>query len=61
MEIITAVIEGLMAVMSVWLVLMLIYQLFISFFGFKRNTKDYEDHDPEMRFLVLVPEMPSSA
>lgn len=55
MEIITAVIEGLMAVMSVWLVLMLIYQLFISFFGFKRNTKDYEDHDPEMRFLVLVP------
>lgn len=41
--------------MSAWLVLMLIYQLIIGFFGFKRNTKNYDDHDPQMRFLILVP------
>ena len=44
-----------MGVMSAWLVVMLLYQLSISFFGFKRNTKNYQDHDPQMRFLVLVP------
>ena len=44
-----------MGIMSAWLVLMLLYQLCISFFGFKRNTKNYQDHDPQMRFLVLVP------
>ena len=55
MEIIAAVIEAVMGVMSAWLVLMLLYQLCISFFGFKRNTKNYQDHDPQMRFLVLVP------
>ena len=44
-----------MGVMSAWLVVMLLYQLCISFFGFKRNTKNYQDHDPQMRFLVLVP------
>ena len=44
-----------MSIMSIWLVLMLVYQLCISFFGFKRNTKNYQDHDPQMRFLVLVP------
>ena len=44
-----------MGVMSAWLVVMLLYQLCVSFFGFKRNTKNYQDHDPQMRFLVLVP------
>ena len=55
MEIVAAVIEAVMGIMSAWLVLMLLYQLCISFFGFKRNTKNYQDHDPQMRFLVLVP------
>ena len=34
---------------------MMIYQLILGFFGFGKKTKDYEDHDPESRFLVLVP------
>ncbi|MEG0126757.1 MAG: glycosyltransferase family 2 protein, partial [Clostridia bacterium] len=55
MQIIVDIVEGLMGIMSGWLVIMLGYQLFISFFGFKRNTKDYQDHAPQMRFLVLVP------
>lgn len=44
-----------MDVMSAWLVFMLVYQLVISLFGFKRDTKDYQDFDPQIRFLVLVP------
>lgn len=55
MEIIAWLIQALMAVMSVWLLILLVWQLFVSFFGFKRNTKTYQDHDPQLRFLVLVP------
>lgn len=55
MEIVTTITEALMTVMSGWLILLLGYQLVISFFGYKKNTKDYQDHDPLMRFLILVP------
>ena len=33
----------------------MVYQLIIGLFGFGKKTKDYADHDPESRFLVLVP------
>ena len=55
MEIFAAFIEGLMGVLSAWLILLLLWQVFVSFFGFSRKTKTYQDHDPQMRFLVLVP------
>ncbi len=54
-ETVAQIIRALMGVMSAWLVFMLVYQLIISLFGFKRNTKDYQDFDPQLRFLVLVP------
>lgn len=41
--------------MSVWLGLLIVYQLYISFYGYSRHTKRYADHDPQLRFLVLVP------
>jgi len=44
-----------MGVMSALVILMLVYQLVISFFGFNRKTKDYQDYPPKQRFLVLVP------
>ena len=53
MEVLSQILEILMAILSGWLVLMLVYQLVITFFGYKRNTKDYQDHAPLMRFLVL--------
>lgn len=34
---------------------MLLYQIALTFFGFGKKTKDYADHDPQSRFLVLVP------
>lgn len=55
MENVAALIEGLMAVMTVWLMILLFWQVFVSFFGFSRKTKTYQDHAPEKSFLVLVP------
>lgn len=55
MENVAALIEGLMAAMTVWLMILLVWQVFVSFFGFSRKTKTYQDHAPEKRFLVLVP------
>lgn len=55
MEIVIAVIEALLGIFSAWLMFLMIYQIVLSFVGFKRKTKDYQDHDPEARFLVLVP------
>ena len=47
--------EGCLVVGGVWLTVMLIYQLYLTVFGFKRDTRDYQEHEPESRFLVLVP------
>ncbi len=55
MKIAIAIVEGIMMVFSTWLMFLMVYQIVLSFIGFKRKTKDYEDHDPEARFLVLVP------
>ncbi len=35
--------------------MLMIYQLLLSIFGFRRCRKEYEDHPAQMRFLVLVP------
>ena len=55
MELFAQVVEWLVAILSGWLMLMLLWQLLISFFGYKRDAKTYRDHAPEKRFLVLVP------
>ena len=34
---------------------LLFYQIVIGLFGFRKRTKDYADHDPQARFLVLIP------
>ena len=55
MQVIQVIMEGCLAVGGVWLTVMLIYQLYLTVFGFRRDTRDYQDHEPESRFLVLVP------
>ena len=50
-----AFLETVVALCGFLLALMMIYQLFLGIFGFRRKKKDYEDHDPQSRFLVLVP------
>lgn len=49
------VLRGISALCGGWLMVMLVYQLYLTCFGFRRKTKDYEDRDPASRFLILVP------
>ena len=49
------VLEALAGVCGVFLTFSLLYQIIIGFWGFGKAKKDYKDHDPQMRFLVLVP------
>lgn len=49
------ILEVISAVLGAWLMVMLVYQLYLTIFGFRRATKDYADHAPQSRFLVLVP------
>ena len=55
MQVLQWVLEALTALCGLWLTIMLAYQLYLTVFGFRKKTKDYEDHDPQSRFLVLVP------
>ena len=55
METIGQFLSGVSGFLGGWLVFMLAYQIALTIFGFRKGTKDYKDHDPESRFLVLVP------
>ena len=55
MEYLKIVLEVLCVLFDVWLTIMLVYQLYLNFYGYRRKEKDYADHEPEARFLVLVP------
>ena len=55
MQAISAVIGAINWLMSTWLILIILYQLYISIFGFKRTSRDYQDHDTQLKYLVLVP------
>ena len=55
MQVINTVIGIINWVLTLWLLTIIVYQLYISFFGFKKATKDYQDHNPKLKYLVLVP------
>ncbi len=55
MQVLITVLQTVAAVCGAWLTVMMLYQLFLSLFGFGRKVKDYADHDPQSRFLVLIP------
>ena len=55
METLLAALRVMAAVAGGWLTLMMVYQIILSLFGFGRSVKDYADHAPQSRFLVLVP------
>ena len=54
-EIFRMVLEGIGGAAGLLLMFSIFYQIVIGLFGFKKETKDYADHDPESRFLVLIP------
>ena len=49
------VLEISAGICGAFLTFSMLYQIIIGFWGFKKAEKDYQDHDPEMRFLVLIP------
>ena len=55
MDFIRTLLEVLVWICGAFLTFNMVYQLVIGFWGFGKAEKDYKDHDPEMRFLVLVP------
>lgn len=55
MQVVQAVFSTIYGILNAIVMFMLCYQLFLSIFGFGKKTKDYKDHEPESRFLVLVP------
>ena len=55
MEVIKAILEAAGGLTGLFLLFVLIYQLAVGIFGFRKKTKDYADHEPEARFLALVP------
>ena len=55
MEVLIQILQSISFITSMFLLGMMGYQLLIGLFGFKKADKDYADHDPESRFLVLVP------
>ena len=55
MAVLKMILEGIAGIAGLFLMGMMLYQMFLSVFGFGRKTRDYADHDPESRFLVLIP------
>ncbi len=55
MEVLRLFLEAVGTLAGLLLVLFFVYQIVIGLFGFRRPTKDYADHDPASRFLVLIP------
>ena len=55
MEMLGTVLKTVSEAAGLLLLLSILYQLVIGLFGFGKYKKDYQDHDPESRFLVLIP------
>ena len=55
MVILQTVLEALYSLLGFALLVMLLYQLYLTCFGFRRDTVDYKPHKPKARFLILVP------
>lgn len=57
MEVVKIIIQVIAGIISAWMMFTMLYQLFLNIFGFRKGSreKDYAEHDPEARFLVLVP------
>ena len=55
MEMLETILEAVSGAAGLLLAGFMFYQIAVGLFGFRKETKDYQDHDPESRFLVLIP------
>ena len=54
LNVIAMIFVVVVAVISIYCLVIELYSVFLSLFGYKKAEKDYEAHDPEARFLILV-------
>lgn len=55
MNVLDIIWNALLFVGNAWMALLLVYNLYLSLYGFKKESKAYEPQAPEARFLILVP------
>lgn len=55
MNIIEWIFKALMYTGNAFMALLLVYNLYLSLYGFKKEGRDYAKQAPEARFLILVP------
>lgn len=55
MQVLQWILMALSWVFSAFMMVMMVYQLYLNCFAYRRREKDYAEHEPEARFLVLVP------
>ncbi len=55
LETIRGILEIITGLCGLALMTSFFYQIVVGLFGFRRETKDYRDHDPQSRFLILIP------
>lgn len=49
------IIYVIMTALGVWTMLLLIYQIIVGLFGYKTEQDEYEQHEPKLKYLILVP------
>lgn len=55
MDILKLILRVITVVGNIWMTLLLAYYIYLSVYGFRRDSHTYGAHDPEARFLILVP------
>ena len=55
LQVLQSILLTISALLGGWLMFMLAYQMVLTVLGFLPRTKNYADHAPQSRFLVLVP------
>lgn len=55
MTTLNAVLRGIVVFGNVWMTLLLAYYIYLSLYGFRRETRTYDSQEPQARFLILVP------
>ena len=54
MEWIRLLLELLAGICGVFLIVSMLYQIAVGFFGFGKSDKGYADHDPQSRFTIFI-------
>ncbi|WP_268913509.1 glycosyltransferase family 2 protein [Lentilactobacillus sp. SPB1-3] len=54
-EIMLIIIKILAGMVALWTYSLIFYYMFLSIFGYKKATRNYQIHEPKLKFLILIP------